>query len=67
MSGKSVLVDTNILIYLLRGDQTAGKLLEEKSIVISFVSEIELISYKNLSSREFSAIDELLKWKKFRW
>ena len=53
MSGKSVLVDTNILIYLLKGDRTAAELLSEKELYISFVSQIELSSSKNLIEKQF--------------
>ncbi len=56
MNGKSVLVDTNILIYLLKGDKTASQLLEGKNIIISFVSEIELTSNKNISTKDLPLI-----------
>jgi len=42
MSGQSVLVDTNLFIYLLKGYQTAAELLDGKDIYVSFITEIEL-------------------------
>ena len=60
MSGKSVLTDTNIVIYLLRGDRTAAQLLFEKEIAISFITEIELISSKSLNSKEKALIEQFL-------
>ena len=36
------MVDTNILIYLLQGDDTLSRLLQGKEIYLSFISELEL-------------------------
>lgn len=42
MNGNNLLVDTNIVIYLLSGDKTIADLLDKKKIYISFITEIEL-------------------------
>lgn len=60
MSGESVLVDTNVLIYLLNGDSTAARLLRKKSIFISFITEIELLSYKQFLGDNQTIIKELI-------
>ena len=50
MSGNSIFIDSNIAIYLLDGDTTISNFLEGKNVCISFISEIELLGYKNNAS-----------------
>lgn len=45
MSGTDILIDTNICIYLLNGDAKLANLLQDQSIHISFITEIELFAY----------------------
>src|SRR5882762_1748003 len=52
-----VLLDTNIIIYLLKGDEKTRNLLAGKRIFISFFTEFELLSYKELSTEQLSLID----------
>ncbi|NWF50955.1 MAG: type II toxin-antitoxin system VapC family toxin [Ignavibacteriaceae bacterium] len=59
MSGTSLLCDTNILLYLLSGDKTVTELLNLKKIFISFITEIELLTFKKLSIGEKKVIGEL--------
>lgn len=60
MNGIRYFVDTNILIYLLSGDGTLINILDDKQIYISFITEIELLSFKNLSSRDIDKIESML-------
>lgn len=60
MSGKEILVDINILLYLLDGNDTIEKLLQGKQIYISFITELELLGLKKLSEREEKQIHALL-------
>lgn len=60
MSGSSLFVDTNIVLYLLSGDRTVADLLSEKSIYISFVTELELLGYKGLNHEESNQIEAFL-------
>jgi len=60
MSGKEILVDTNILIYLLDGNTIIEEVLKEKHIYISFITELELIGFKNISVKQEKLIKELL-------
>jgi predicted nucleic acid-binding protein len=62
MNGKNVFVDTNILIYLLKGDEKVAKILEGKSISISFITEMELLSNRNLTHSDEIAIEDLLHY-----
>src|SRR5580704_16391751 len=61
MSGKEILVDTNIFLYLLKGNDTLEEILQGKDIYISFITELELIGFKNMTTKEEKQIDGLLK------
>ena len=52
MNGNRYFVDTNILIYLLSGEKTLISILNQKQIYISFITEIELLSFKKLYDKE---------------
>ena len=44
MNGKDkLLVDTNLLIFLLEGNQIAARMLQDKLLYYSFITEIELL------------------------
>ena len=60
MNGKEILVDTNIILYLLNGNDTLQEFLQGKEIYISFITELELIGYKNSTPKEERQISELL-------
>ena len=60
MNGKEILVDTNILLYLLKGNNTLEKMLQGKSIFVSFITELELIGFKNMTAKEEKQIAALL-------
>lgn len=60
MSGNKILLDTNIILYFLNGDQTLLPIFEEKHVFISFVTEIELLGYTEFTSTERLQIKELL-------
>lgn len=50
MNGNKILIDTNICIYLLDGDQVLAELLQDQSIYISTITEIELYVYHSSNS-----------------
>lgn len=56
MSGNSIFIDTNIVLYLLSGDITIAELLNEKTIFISFITELELLGYKDISTEDSKRI-----------
>src|SRR5689334_4065739 len=60
MNGSNLFVDTNILIYLLDKEAPLIPLLDNKSIYISFISELELLSFKNYSTAEKGKLEKLL-------
>jgi len=43
MNGISVLIDTNIAIALLSGDETIAEMFDGKDVRISFITELELL------------------------
>jgi predicted nucleic acid-binding protein len=61
MNGNKLLLDTNIIIYLLSGDKTLADILHKKSIYISFITQLELLRYTELSSREMLKIKDFIR------
>src|ERR1700753_525326 len=61
MSGNRIIIDTNILLYFLDGDLNASQFLEDYDPIISFVSELELLSAPEISPNEKLVIQDLLK------
>ncbi len=60
MSGNKIFVDTNILIYLLEGEQEIIEMLNGKELVISIINELELLSFPNLTEDQENTIRNLL-------
>ena len=60
MSGTKFLLDTNIALYLLGGDQILAALLDQKEISLSVISEMELLGYPGITSTETARIKGFL-------
>jgi predicted nucleic acid-binding protein len=60
MNGVKVFIDTNIAIYWLKGDPVITEFLEGKDIYLSFITEMELLSYQGLDKGEEKVITQLL-------
>ena len=60
MSGNRLLLDTNIILYLLSGDETLANILDKKHNYTSFITELELYSFKLLTKSEKQKIDAVL-------
>jgi predicted nucleic acid-binding protein len=60
MNGDSIVVDTNIVLYLLNGDKTLATLLNERRIYVSFITELELLGYIGLSAKDKLQITSFL-------
>ncbi|MBU0558708.1 MAG: type II toxin-antitoxin system VapC family toxin [Bacteroidetes bacterium] len=60
MNGNSILVDTNIVLYLLGGDKTIIPLLQDKQLFVSFITQLELLSFKNLTKNQIIKIEKFL-------
>lgn len=61
MNGNSIFIDTNIILYLLSGDDTIADFLNDKTIFISFVTELELLGYQEINHEELLKIKNLLE------
>jgi predicted nucleic acid-binding protein len=61
MSGNRLCVDTNILLYFLTGDQEVIEMISDKDLVISFITELELLSFPKISPESEETIKGILK------
>lgn len=62
MNGNSIVLDTNIILYLLNGNVQLSDILVGMDLNISIISEIELLGYGGLSSEEKSKIKLFLSY-----
>lgn len=60
MNGNSVLIDTNIVLYLLSGDQVLADLLYDRKIYISFITQLELLGYPDIAESDKKIIQEFI-------
>jgi predicted nucleic acid-binding protein len=60
MNGNNLLIDTNIALYLFNGDTTLSYALEGKTVYISFITELELLSYPDLTPDDENIINEFI-------
>lgn len=56
MNGVNFLVDTNVCLYLLSGNKTIAEILDGNNLFISFITQLELLSFNNLTENEKSTI-----------
>ncbi|WP_233218979.1 type II toxin-antitoxin system VapC family toxin [Adhaeribacter arboris] len=61
MRGNKLFVDTNILLYFLKGESEVIEMLADKDLIISFVTELELLSFPKISPNSEEVIQGLLK------
>ena len=60
MSGSSLLIDTNIALYLLDGDKTVAQLLDGMDVYVSFITELELLGFEGIGKQEATDIRAFL-------
>ncbi len=60
MSGNSLLIDTNIALYLLNGDTTIANLLNGRDVYVSFITELELLGFSEIKEEDIKKIEEFL-------
>lgn len=60
MNGNKLCLDSNIILYLLNGDETLGYFLDGKQFFISIITEMELLAYKDLDKNEESYIKSFI-------
>ncbi len=56
-----IVLDTNIVLYLLSGDETISGFLQGREAYVSVITELELIGYPDISAKELVRIKEFLK------
>lgn len=61
MSGSRFFLDTNAVLYILGGDEALAELLNGQQLYISIITEIELLSYKNITAKEKQAVKNFLE------
>lgn len=60
MNGISVMIDTNIAIALLNGDETLAEMFAGKDVRISFITELELLCKSGLNNSEKKEIQAFI-------
>jgi hypothetical protein len=60
VSGNSFLLDTNVVLNYLGGDQTLATAFDQKSLYTSTITELELLSYPEISEKEEQGIMNFL-------
>lgn len=60
MNGNNILLDTNIVLYLLKGEETLIPLLEEKNLFLSFITQLELLCAHYLKPDDISKIKQFI-------
>lgn len=60
MNGANLLLDTNAVLYILNGDDTLALLVDGKSISLSVIAEMELLSYPKMSAKELKILNEFI-------
>ena len=60
MNGNNILLDTNIVLYLLNGEETLIPLLEEKNLFLSFITQLELLGNRNINPKDIQKIKQFI-------
>lgn len=61
MNGNKMVIDTNIALYLLDGDEILKEYLEDKAFYLSSITELELLGFKGITETEETAIEFFLE------
>lgn len=57
----NLFLDTNIVIYALQGKRHISSLIEGEKLFLSFVSEIELLSWPGIISQDYDLISRFIR------
>ena len=60
MSGNSVVLDTNIVLYLLNGDKILSQLLFQKKLYLSFITQLELLGFRGITNHQQKEISKFI-------
>ncbi len=61
MSGVNLLMDTNICLYLLAGNETVSEIVDGNTVFISFITQLELLSFHKLTSEDEQKIHSFIE------
>jgi predicted nucleic acid-binding protein len=61
MNGNKLFVDTNIVLYFLKGNPEIVDLISDKELVVSVISEIELLAFPHITAETEQQIKNFLK------
>ena len=61
MNGSSLVIDTNIALYLFNGDRTVASLLDGRNVYISFITEIELLGFPGITNEQKAISKEFIE------
>jgi len=61
MSGSRLLLDTNVALYLLRGDRFAADAIQGQDVHISFITRMELLSKPGMTKAEIRQVEAFLE------
>jgi predicted nucleic acid-binding protein len=61
MNGSSLVIDTNIALYLFNGDRTIASLLDGRNVYISFITEIELLGFPGITNEQKTISKEFIE------
>jgi len=61
MNGNKLFVDTNILLYFLKGEPDVVELIADKDLILSVITEIEFLSFPKITRDTEQRIKSLLK------
>jgi|SRR3972149_1385300 len=60
MNGSNLVADTNIILYLFNGDERISEILSGKQLYISFITELEILSYRGISKSGLIKAEQFL-------
>ena len=61
MSGDRWVIDTNIALYLLNGDEHLADMLTDKELTLSNISRMELLSFPDITKGELAKVEVFLE------
>ncbi len=61
MNGNSILLDTNIVLYLLNGDKTLADLLYKQKLYLSFINQLELLGFRGITDYQLREINKFIR------